>query len=165
MIAAHPHETRFKIDLWMASRQEEPFCNHVGVKMWERRGLYGAGYQLVLLRTSSAEALLPLAPHILRAFRDITEESPPQPARPQALLFATSTLEQQGSAGVPGHWLTFGVGCARPTRVCLSGVPATAASSRPWGSSWDTAVKKAGAGRVAAGKCGAPPLSSLCPRK
>lgn len=74
----------------------------MGVKTWERQGLYGVGYESVLLRTSSAEALLPLAPHIFRAFRDITEESPPQPARPQALLFATSTLEQQGSAGVPG---------------------------------------------------------------
>ena len=33
VIEAHPHETRFKIDLWMGSRQEEHLCNPEGVRM------------------------------------------------------------------------------------------------------------------------------------
>lgn len=61
--------------------------------------------------------------------------------------------------------LTLGVGCARLTRVCRSGVADTAASSKPCGSSCVTAVKKAGAGSAAEGKCAAAPFSSLCPRK
>lgn len=38
--------------------------------MCEREGLYGAGYQLVLLHTPSPEGV---APRILRAFRDVTK--------------------------------------------------------------------------------------------
>lgn len=93
VIAAHPHKRRLKIDLCMGSRQEEHFCNHEGVRMYDRQSLCEAYYQSVLLHTPSAENLLPLALFIFRDFRDITREFPPQPTRPQALLFAMSTPE------------------------------------------------------------------------
>lgn len=124
-----------------------------------------AGYQLILLHLLLAKSTSPFAQNM----GNIPLETPSQSVSPQTLLFATSTLLAQPSnrlcSTIKVFGLTFGVGCARPTRACLSGVPATAASSRPWGSSWETAVKKAGAGRAVAGKCGAPLLSSLCPRK
>lgn len=67
--------------------------------------------------------------------------------------------------GLPARPLTLGVGWARLTRACRSGVADTVASSRPCGSSCVTVVKKAGAGSAAEGKCAAAPFSSLCPRK
>lgn len=61
--------------------------------------------------------------------------------------------------------VTFGVGCARPTMACLSGVVATPLISRLWGSSCVTVVKKGGPGREDPGKCVDEPLTSLWPRK
>lgn len=60
---------------------------------------------------------------------------------------------------------TFGVGCARPTMACLSGVVATVLKSRLWGSSCVTVVKKGGPGREDPGKWAADPFTSLWPRK
>lgn len=54
----------------MGSRQEEHFCIHKGIRMHERQGLYGAGYQLVLLHTPSPKGVVP---HILTAFRGVTK--------------------------------------------------------------------------------------------
>lgn len=66
---------------------------------------------------------------------------------------------------LPPRLVTFGVGCARPTMACLSGVVATALISRLCGSSCVTVVKKGGPGREDPGKCVDEPLTSLWPRK
>lgn len=60
---------------------------------------------------------------------------------------------------------TFGVGCARPTMACLSGVVATVLISKLWGSSCVTVVKKGGPGREDPGKWVDDPFTSLWPRK
>lgn len=60
---------------------------------------------------------------------------------------------------------TLGVGCARPTMACLSGVVATALISKLWGSSCVTVVKKGGPGREDPGKWVDDPFTSLWPRK
>lgn len=57
--------------------------------------------------------------------------------------------------------VTFGVGCARPTMACLSGVLATVLISKVCGSSCVTVVKKGGPGREEPGKCAVDPLTSL----
>lgn len=54
----------------MGYRQDERFCIHKGVRMYERQGLYGAGYQLVLLHTPSPEGV---TAHILTVFRGFTK--------------------------------------------------------------------------------------------
>lgn len=69
----------------MGSRQEEPFCIHESVKMYERQGLYGTGYQFVLPYTPSPEGV---APHILTDFRGVKKNPHhnPQIFKPCCLL-------------------------------------------------------------------------------
>ncbi len=78
---------------------------------------------------------------------------------------AIKSCEEKKSLKKNSPKCTFGVGCARPTMACLSGVVATALISRLWGSSCVTVVKKGGPGREDPGKWVDDPFTSLWPRK